>query len=515
MTSNIFAGQARQSARSLISGMSSSVYCSITNSVPCNVAFAIGCSVLGAASLLVIPSYYPLLQPDSFGYISFDRSRTAFYPLFLRALSSGGLNLEQITYVQIAVFHIALIFLLLAVLRAGCGRLLVFTLVVALEVNVAYSSLHRSILTEFLFFSLSAVLVTLLLHYFRTGRPAFIAGASLCVGMLYGIRPAAITLAPMLFVAVWLNWHKRNGSPWVLLVALMVPLAGGPIMETIVFRMAHADHRASIVPNMMMGKAAMVIRSGTSFSGPYAETLNVLGAELYTTYAPVHRFLSHLPSIVAWPVASSTYEAVAQFSILNEALAKAANRTGLSQDWLREELGRQAIEQNFTGFLQLSLLNYFGQWSVTALTFPPVARSFNEYVDTYPSVPLEAHLSSLTMRPPSSNKSYFTYPIFLCSGLVSLVLGIGLSAFLWKPRLAERPRFCYLVLAVFFAAMCQVHTITISFLNVATPRFLMAVYPQLLLMFVFLSMAIFPALARAQRASLLSSHMTAGPRGTP
>jgi hypothetical protein len=147
---------------------------------------------------------------------------------------------------------------------------------------------------------------------------------------------------------------------------------------------------------------------------------------------------------VAWPVASSTYEAVAQFSILNEALAKAANRTGLSQDWLREELGRQAIEQNFTGFLQLSLLNYFGQWSVTALTFPPTARSFNEYVDTYPSVPLEAHLSSLTMRPLRQQKGYYV-SMFLCSGLVSLVLGIGLSAFLWKPRLAERPRFCNLV----------------------------------------------------------------------
>ena len=145
---------------------------------------------------------------------------------------------------------------------------------------------------------------------------------------------------------------------------------------------------------MMMGKAAMVIRGDTRFFGPYADTLNGLGAELNATYAPVHTFLSNLPSIVAWPVASSTYEAVAQFSVLNDALAKASNRTGLSQEWLREELGRQAIEQNFTGFLQLSLLNYFGQWSVTALTFPPAARAFNSYVNTYPNVPLEDHISS-------------------------------------------------------------------------------------------------------------------------
>ena len=73
-------------------------------------------------------------------------------------------------------------------LRAGCGRFLVFIFVLALELNVAYSSLHWSILTESLFLSLSAIMVALLLDYFRTGRLVFIASASLCVGILYGIQ---------------------------------------------------------------------------------------------------------------------------------------------------------------------------------------------------------------------------------------------------------------------------------------------------------------------------------------
>ena len=415
--------------------------------------------------------YYPLLQPDSFGYLSFDRSRTALYPLFLQALTGVGLNLDQVTYVQAIIFHIALLFLLLAMLRAGCGRFLVFIFVLALELNVAYSSLHWSILTEFLLFlSLSAIVVALLLDYFRTGRLVFIANASCTRRYPLWYQTGRHHACADALCSSLAKLAKANRPSWALLVALFVPLAAGPVLENVVFRLVHADSRATTVPNMMMGKAAMVIRGDTRFFGPYADTLNGLGAELNATYAPVHTFLSNLPSIVAWPVASSTYEAVAQFSVLSDALAKASNRTGLSQEWLSEELGRQAIEHNFSGFLQLSLLNYFGQWSVTALTFPPAARAFNSYVNTYPNVPFEDHIAYLTLHPPSSNKSYLIYPIFIFSGLVSLALSIGLSAFLWKPRLGEGPRFRGLVLAGFFAAMCQVYTIVISFINVATPR---------------------------------------------
>jgi hypothetical protein len=459
-----------------------------------NLRVAVGGSLLGAAITLAVPSYYPLLQPDSASYISFDRSRTAFYPLFLRALASAGLDWVQITYVQFLVFQIALVFLLLAMLRAGCRPLMVFIFVVVLAANAGFSSVHWSILTESISFSLTAITIALLLDYLRTGRAGFIVGACLCVGLLYGIRPAAITLIPMLVVAVSLKWSRRDWPSWALLAGLVLALAVGPVLENVAFRLEHARNRATIVPNMLMGKAAMLIRGNTVYSGPHADILNQLGTELYSAYAPVHKFLTGLPSLVAWPVISSTYEEVAQFSILNEALEKASTKTGLSQDLLRDDLGVQAIENNIGGYLRLSLLNYFGQWSVTALTFPPAARAFNGYVDSYPTVPLRNNIAPVTLHPPASNKSYLIYPAFLFSGLVSFVLSIGLLAFIWRPRLAEKPRLNSIMIAGFFGAMCQIHTIVISFINVPIPRYLMAIYPQLILMFMFLIVAAFPNL---------------------
>jgi hypothetical protein len=465
-----------------------------------NLLFAIGSSLLGVAITLSLPPYYPLVQPDSAGYIAFDHSRTSFYPLFLRILLRSGLNLHQVTYVQLTIFYVCVLFLLLAMLRAGCKRFLVLILVIALATNIGFSSYYSTIMTESLFFSLSAIMVALLVDYLRTGRVVFIAAASLFVGLLYGIRPAAITLMPMLFVAAWLKWRARNCRAWLLAAALVGSLSVGPILESVVFSAEHRDDRASIVPNLLSGKAAMLMERNTEFSGPSAGTLNRLSAELYATYAPVHKFLSNIPSIVAWPVVSSTYEAVAQFSILDNALAKASRRTGLSQDWLREQLGLRAIKHNIGGYLRLSLLNYFGQWSVTALNFPPAARAFNEYVDRYPDVPFREKISLIILHPPASIKSYVIYPAFLGAGLVSLLLGIGVVVFLWKPELADRPRLHYLMLAGFFSAMCQVHTIVVSLVNVATPRFLMAVYPQLILVFIFLVVATFPRLTTSGRA---------------
>lgn len=460
-----------------------------------DLGFAAFCTVLSGALALALPAYYPLTQPDSGGYTSFSNSRTAFYPLFLRALSSAGLDLIQITYVQAVIFHLVLVGLLLAMMRWGIPRLFVLTFAVVLGANIGFSSFHWTILTESLFFSVTAVVIAFLLDYFRTGRVVHLAVVSLCVGILYGIRPAAITFMPMVFIAVWLLWRRRNVRAPVLLAALLLPLAVGPVAESIAFRSEHGGNRATVAPFMMIGKAAMIIGPDTQFSGPHASELNVLGKELKSEFGPVHKFLSGMPTIVALPLISSTFEGVAQFSILDGELDEASRRTGLSKDDLRNELGIQSIRQNFVSYLKLALLNYVGQWSVTALTFPPAARALNDYVDQYGTVPFRSEISPITLKPPARLSSYFVYAFFLASGVVSLLLSAVLVVFLVKPHIVTSPRLHYLMLASFFGAMCQIHTIVIALINVPTPRFLMAVFPQILLMLIFAALGAFPRLA--------------------
>ena len=56
------------------------------------------------------------------------------------------------------------------------------------------------------------------------------------------------------------------------------------------------------------------------------------------------------------------------------------------------------------------------------------------------------------------------------------------------------------MLAGFFAALCQGHTIVVSLVNVATPRLLMTIYPQLILVFMFFIVAALPNVAGSRRA---------------
>ena len=93
------------------------------------------------------------------------------------------------------------------------------------------------------------------------------------------------------------------------------------------------------------------------------------------------------------------------------------------------------------------------------------------------------------LHPPVSWRSIVVYPAFLIAGLVSLVLTFVLIAFLLHPSLGDRGTGQDIMIAAVFAATCHVYTLAISFINVSTPRFLMSVYPQLVMAVLFLILA--------------------------
>jgi hypothetical protein len=86
--------------------------------------FVAASTTLYAVGALVTPRAFPLVEPDSAGYIEFSNIRTAIYPAFLRIFGALGLGLEQITYVQLALFVLSLAALIAALLRAGMPRAL-------------------------------------------------------------------------------------------------------------------------------------------------------------------------------------------------------------------------------------------------------------------------------------------------------------------------------------------------------------------------------------------------------
>jgi len=459
--------------------------------------FLLSCALLSAAITLALPPYFPLLEADSASYLEFHSSRTAIYPVFLREMQQLGLSPEQIVYPQTLLFALAVTVLLAALLRAGVSRGLVLLVAIALGANGYYSSFERTIMSESIFFSVMMVTVAFWIDYLRTGRAAFLALTGLGVGFLIEIRPAGVFLAPMLPVSVWLKWHRRDVAWPLLLAALAVPIAIGPIVEQRLYHSQHGEQRESVAGPAALGKAAMLVRDDTEFSGPHREPLGILGRQLAATYRPVHEFLAGLPSRAAYPIMVAGYEGAAQFSIVNHDVVTISLQFGVLDEILIHELAKQSILANVSGYLRLSLLHYLGQWSIMPLKLPPTAAAVNNYVASYPGVPLDGLLADVFLRPTPSPRAYVVYPAFLAAGAVTLVLGLALIAFVLRPSLGDSGPGRYLMLAAFFAASCHVYTLLVSFINVSTPRFLMAVYPQLLMAALFLTLAFLCKRSRA------------------
>ena len=176
-----------------------------------NVLFAVGCALAYLVAVLLLPRVTPLIEPDSASYLAFSPFRPALYPAFLYLCRSIGLDLVEITWLQLGIFAIALSYLLIVLLRNGFPRWLLAIMVAVLAGNVLFSSYHRSILSESISFSAGIVAVAWWIEYFRTRNIRFLMAAGLVLGLMVGIRTAALGLVPLHFMAVWMRRPKGAG----------------------------------------------------------------------------------------------------------------------------------------------------------------------------------------------------------------------------------------------------------------------------------------------------------------
>lgn len=206
-------------------------------------------------------------------------------------------------------------------------------------------------------------------------------------------------------------------------------------------------------------------------------------------HRPVEAFLSHVP-LPALPIFTAGY-ALGQEQVMRQEIERASQASGEAKEPLIAELAKQTIIANITGQIRLTLLQYVGQWSIASLTFPPTARAINMLVDGYPDVPIFHNNSDdMLLHPQPRRSSYLVYPAFLTAGVVTLLLTFVFIPFLLCSALAERPRLRAVFLAAFFSLTCQLYTLILSFVNFATPRYLMAIYPVICLAAVFILMSL-------------------------
>jgi hypothetical protein len=383
--------------------------------------FILGCIAIYAIFALALPPYFSLIEPDSIGYLGLYADRTAVYP---RSLLAIGLDPQQITYVQLLLFALASVPLLLALLRASIPRSLIVLFVVLLGANGYFSSFHRTIMTESLFFSVMVVGIALAIDYLRGGRVEFLADSGLCTGLLIAIRPAGpVAHAP----------DRR--------LAEMAPAQ----CERPRLRRRADRSSGDRTCRRMAGLPRRPWRRAAVDCAPYAVRQG------RDAGAAGHRVLR-----AACAGARGARQGAACGLCAGTCVScrgSILDRVAGADRRLRVGGSLRADAKRARGLV--------GAHGRNRISSAQRARQAGD-----PRQPLAA-------------------------GIVTLGLSVALLVFLCRPDLGERHQF--LLLAGYFAATAQVHTLLISFVNVSTPRFLMAVYPQILLAGMFLVMVLRPA----------------------
>ena len=197
------------------------------------------------------------LEPDSGGYIHFSSNRPAFYPLYLKFMTTLGLSLEQIPVTHLILNAFSLIFLFHTLIRLNFPMLLVIVFACAVMFNVYYSSYHFSILTESLTFSLHNILIGLTLAYVYTKRVGLIFAIGLVVGLLCGIKPVMFAIVPAFFIIFILSTWGRGKSMLAHVMLFGLMLVGMNHLEKEVHSSVH-EERQSLLPYILYGKAAIL-----------------------------------------------------------------------------------------------------------------------------------------------------------------------------------------------------------------------------------------------------------------
>ena len=426
--------------------------------------------------------------PDSSSYLTFHPTGTATYPLFLDAVAAFFGTVEVVGQIQLVLAAIALIFLGFAMRRAFNAPLMSLILVAFLGNWPHLTLQHNHIMTESLFVSCSYVLLGFLMLLLRRPSWSTAASASFACGLAITVRPAGVTLAPLLVVALWLIWHQCADKRKVIAAALILPVALCLWVESALWK---AHHNQLYRPNganiHLFAKALLITPASTVADAELAHVI-AHGREVM---ALGRELVESAPSLQAKVYLLSKFEVTAQHKTYWRAIAplmqSVAVTRGKTDIDLRGEAGRAVLMSEPASWMGNALTHYWGMWSSFWIFNPQFVASFKAYIEDVEDVAhhqlvaatqaLDVPVASGSVRHLRLPKVWFDevfYWLMLASFAVSF-LAIGLA--LWQRFLrgvADRE----LALAVLCALAVHAHFLLCGFVGNATDRYAIVMLPM-------------------------------------
>lgn len=398
------------------------------------------------------------MQPDSSGYLNLSKTRQTTYYYLIQSLNLIGIDI--ITFQKILLsFSVVLLFFFF---KKKTNLFLGLTFYLLVVLNIYYSSFAKTLLTESILFSTLNIAIV---YLFDLDQRKNLIIFSLMCGILAALKPIGIPISIFLIVIAAFKIRKISRI-FLLLTLWIIP----NVLENLSFYNKHIE-RETVFKQSVIGKLFILSGKDSFIISEYPKEFQDLLRVSKDEFKLINNYLENLNNILLRTELLADYEVVAQYQTFNFQKIKLLE---FEKDLLLRnstKLFLEILKNNPIDYFLLSFQHYLGNWSIGSK-----ARYLNDSISEVPRYQ-ELLKSSGPMKLPDRKLLELAQLFFLLLFIIITIYSILVLLF-----------FCRIInfklssmdsILIFFI---QTYLILICLTNVSTPRYLMVVYPLIIMM---------------------------------
>ncbi len=402
------------------------------------------------------PQLLTEIQPDSSGYLDISQSRQTLYYLLITLLNKIGINIILFQKILLSFSIVSIVSFIGRRTSVLLGLLSYFLIIL----NTYYISYSKTILPESVLFSLLNLAVV---YLFDKKRGSMIIFALIC-GIIASLKPVGILLSLTLLIIFFIK-NKTNSKVFICLIFFAIP----NLIENFFFYSQHKE-RTTVFNQIVVGKLVVLSGKDSFIINDYSDELHPLLEKTKKEFRLVYNFLDGLDNFLLKAELLSDYEVVAQYQTFN---LESIKKLEFDEDIVFKNSNNiffEIIKNNFYDYLKLSLSHYFGNWSIGS------KQKFLN--DNDKKVPLYNELvkSSGPMNLPNQITLDFAQIFFILLLIILTIHSLYIFICFFKVIVKKS---IFINSSIIF--LIQSYLIVTVFTNVSTPRYLMVVYPLIIM----------------------------------
>lgn len=402
-------------------------------------------------------SFFPIIESDSLSYINNENIRLAIYP-FIIDLFKG--NYDLIINFQISFLSLSIVMLIFSLRKIEVNLLFIAIFYILIISNIYYTSFSKTILTEAIYFSVINFSISILLiqNIFDKKIIFFIYGFLL--GFVCSIRHEGIIISFFLILFLIISEKITAKKKIIFFLGFFIL----PVSENYLFYLNN-ETRNSVLDRSIFGKVFM-LSAYSHHHNEYSEYLSIFSKES----KQINKFLQNVNNPFLKFNLYSDYNVYAQYQIKN---SLGENDKLIIERYEEEEIKilLNLIKHHPLIFFEHTLYNYVSLWMPGGKQIY-LNNNFN-------FLPFLSNLKKTTGNINESNLFVLKIGlVFFMILFISFIVGslLLILNFLKRIKISKNCSTAFLII--------HFYLLSISILNVATPRYIMPVYP-LILLFIF------------------------------